>query len=64
MDPIDYFLYEEFLEPGMIYECRNCGTRFGSECVIWNEEAQWHMAVCPSCCSQSLLSDDVDEEDA
>ena len=28
-DPLDYFLYEEFLDPGMKYECQQCGTRFG-----------------------------------
>ena len=64
MDPMDYFLYEEFFEPGMMYECRNCGTRFGNECVIWSEEAQCHVAVCPGCGGQSPLSNGIDEEDA
>ena len=37
MDPMDYFLYEEFLNPGMKHECQNCGTLFGDEDVIWDE---------------------------
>ncbi len=32
-DPLDYFFYDEFLEPDREYECPHCGTRFGNECV-------------------------------
>jgi len=37
MDPLSYFIYEEFFDPGMKYECQQCGTRFCDECVTWDE---------------------------
>ena len=61
MDPLYYFLYEEFIDPGMKYECQNCGTLFGDECMTWNEEAQCHITVCPGCGSQLLLGAELDD---
>ena len=55
MDPLYYFLYEEFIDPGTKYECQECGTRFGDECVTWDEEAQCHVAVCPGCGNQAVI---------
>lgn len=49
LDPIDYFLYSEFVEPEMKYECRGCGTFFGDDCARWSEEAQAKVTVCPGC---------------
>jgi hypothetical protein len=59
MDPTDFFLYDEFINPEMKYECENCGTRFGEECVTWNEQAQCHVAICPACENQTVIEDDV-----
>ena len=58
MDPMDYFLYEEFLDPGMKYECQECGTRFGDESVTWDEAALCHVAVCPGCGRQAACDED------
>ena len=58
MDPTDYFIYSEFIDPGMKYECQNCGTRFGDECVVSNEEAQCDVAVCPACGAQVVISNE------
>jgi DNA-directed RNA polymerase subunit RPC12/RpoP len=46
--PLDYFFYDEFLEPEKEYVCSNCGTRFGNECVAANE-AGGYVAQCPGC---------------
>ena len=59
MDPMDYFLYEEYINPGMRYECQKCGTPFGDECVTWDEDAQCHIAVCPACGERALLDEDI-----
>jgi len=59
MDPLSYFIYEEFFDPGMKYECRKCGTRFGDECVTWDVAAQCHVATCPVCGSASLVTDQL-----
>ena len=61
MDPLDYFLYEEFFNPGMEYECQNCGTLFGDEDVTWDEDAQCHVAVCPACGAQIVIDDEDNE---
>jgi DNA-directed RNA polymerase subunit RPC12/RpoP len=57
MDPIDFFLYDEFLNPDMKYECQNCGALFGNEDVIWDEETHSHVAVCPACGNHTLADD-------
>ena len=62
MDPTDFFIYDEFLNPGMKYECKRCGTPFGDECVTWNEEAQCHVAVCPACGRQAVCKDETKSE--
>jgi predicted nucleic acid-binding Zn ribbon protein len=56
MDPTDYFIYDEFLNPGMKYECQNCGTRFGDECVV-KDETQC-IAVCPACGAQAVINNE------
>ena len=58
MDPMDYFLYEEFVDPGMECECQNCGTLFGDESVAWDEEGRCHVAVCPGCGNQAVIEND------
>jgi len=48
-------LFWEFLDPGIEYECLNCGTQFGNECIVWNEEAQRKVAICPGCGAETLI---------
>ena len=55
MDPFGCFIYEEFFDPGMKYECQKCGTRFGDECVIWDEATQGHIATCPMCDARAAV---------
>jgi DNA-directed RNA polymerase subunit RPC12/RpoP len=62
MDPTDFFLYDEFLNPGTKYECQGCGTQFGDECVTWDEEAQCHVAVCPGCGSQAIVDTENNQQ--
>ena len=57
MDPLSYFLYEEFFDPGVNYECQHCRTRFGDECLTWDEATQCHVATCPTCGSQGPVTD-------
>jgi len=40
----------------MKYECQNCGTRFGDECVV-RDETQC-VAVCPACGSQGVIGNE------
>lgn len=61
MDPMDYFLYEEFLDPGLKYECQVCGTRFGDESVTWDERARCRLAVCPACGDTAVLDDGIEK---
>lgn len=49
MDPMDYILWQEFIDPEMEYECRNCGTLFGSACVAWSDEDECVVYECPGC---------------
>jgi transcription elongation factor Elf1 len=62
MDPTDFFVYDEFLDPEpemeYEYECPHCGTRFGEECVGWNDATQCHIAVCPGCGEQMAIDDE------
>jgi DNA-directed RNA polymerase subunit RPC12/RpoP len=55
MDPMDYFLWDEFVNPGKRYQCRNCGTLFTDEEVSWSEEDQSRVAVCPECGTKGLV---------
>jgi hypothetical protein len=58
VDPLDYFIYEEFLHPGMKYEWQECGTRFGDESTTWDEAAQRHVAVCPGCGREAVTDNE------
>ena len=49
MEPMDYFLWQEFIDPEMEYECRNCGTLFGSACMAWSEDDECVVYECPGC---------------
>jgi DNA-directed RNA polymerase subunit RPC12/RpoP len=55
MDPMDYFLWDEFLNPGKTYQCPNCGTLLTEEEVSWSEEDQARVAVCPECGRKGLV---------
>jgi hypothetical protein len=48
-DPMDFFLWEEFLETDSQWECPNCGKLFGNESVAWDEEDGCVTFVCPGC---------------
>jgi hypothetical protein len=48
-DPMDFFLWDEFFNPGTQYECPDCGSRFGPDCVAWSEEEGIHIYECPGC---------------
>ncbi|MDY0169653.1 MAG: hypothetical protein RBS80_24130 [Thermoguttaceae bacterium] len=37
-DPLDAFMYDEFVEPAVEYQCGNCERLFGEENVVWSEE--------------------------
>ena len=60
MDQTDFPIYEDFLYPSGKYECRNCGTSFGDECVNWDEEAQCQVAVCPVCGRRTVIGNEGD----
>jgi DNA-directed RNA polymerase subunit RPC12/RpoP len=60
MDPTDGYIYNEFLDPGMEYECPNCGTSFGREDVAWDDQTQSQVAVCPGC-GQQIVMDEEEE---
>ena len=54
-DPMDFFLWEEFIDTDSEYECPHCGRMFGAECVAWCEENACPMYECPGCgCSGRL----------
>ena len=57
MDPDEYFLYEEFFNPGMKYECADCGTLFGEECLAQSEDGQLVVYTCPGCGRSGNASD-------
>ena len=61
IDPMDYYLWQEVFDPDMKYECQNCGTLFGDECLVWNKEAPCQLAVCPACGAQILVDDSTKE---
>lgn len=61
MDPFDYFIYEQFFDPRMKYECQQCGTSFGDECVTWDETMQCRVVTCPIGGSQGLPSDQPED---
>lgn len=60
MDAIDYFLYSQFVEPEMKYECGECGSFFGDDCARWSEEAQSNVTICPGCGRTVVLEGEVD----
>lgn len=57
MDPTDGYLFNEFLDPGMEYECPNCGTSFGAEDVVIDEATQQKLAICPGCGQQIAIDE-------
>ena len=49
MDPLDYFLWEEFIDPARTFECPTCGTLFGDESLESDEEEGCVTYQCPAC---------------
>jgi len=56
MDPADYFIWQEFLDPGMEYECPSCGTPFGEENVASDEHGS-RLYECPGCGRSGRIED-------
>ena len=48
-DPLDAFMYDEFLEPAAEHQCVNCERLFGEENVVWSEEHGCYVFTCPGC---------------
>ena len=48
MDPTDFFMWEEFIDPARKYECPTCGALFGDESLESDEEGCMTYE-CPSC---------------
>jgi len=50
MDPLGFFLWDEFLNPGK-YQCDSCGTLFDEEdqCIEWCEDEHCYLFECPGC---------------
>ena len=49
MDPIDFFMWEEFIDPARKYECPTCGTLFGEESLVIDKEEGRVNYQCPAC---------------
>jgi hypothetical protein len=54
-DPLDYFMWEEFIDPGKEYECSNCGRLMDGSCVAWCEEEECLVCECPDCGTVSKI---------
>lgn len=57
MDPMDYFIWDEFINPDKKYQCPNCGMLFSEEEVAWSEEEQCRVAVCPECGTKGVVAE-------
>ena len=50
MDPITWFIYDQFLDPGK-HQCKDCGALFDKEdqCIEWSEEDNCMPFECLDC---------------
>ena len=49
MDSMDFLMWQEFFDPDSQYECPDCGTLFGDDCVTRSEDDESHVYECPGC---------------
>ena len=49
MDPTEFFIWEEFIDPGKEYQCPSCGLLMDGSCVAWNEKEGCFVCGCPDC---------------
>ena len=54
---MDYFLWQECIDPETKYECQNCGTLFGSDCVAWSDEDRGVVYECPGCGCSGIVEE-------
>ena len=56
-NPLDFFVWDEFIDPGKEYECPNCGRRMDESCVAWCEEEACLVCECPDCGTASTIDE-------
>lgn len=61
MDPLDYFLYEEFYEPRPRYACPACGQMLPDGDAAWSDAAECLVVRCPACGQEAALPEDEGE---
>ena len=48
-DPLSFFLWDEFIDPGKPYQCPECGRLLDDDTSKWNDDRQCHVIECPDC---------------
>ena len=48
-DPLGFFLWDEFIDPGKPYQCPSCGRLLDDDTSKWNDDRQCHVIECPDC---------------
>jgi len=56
-DPLDFFLWDELIDPGKPYQCPSCGCLLGEDTKTWSDEHQFHVIECPECGTLSRVDD-------
>ena len=56
-DPLGFFLWDEFIDPGKPYQCPSCGRLLGEDTKRWSEEHQLKVIECPECGTISRVDD-------
>ena len=56
-DPLGFFLWDEFIDPGKPYQCPSCGCLLGEDMKRWSDEHQLNVTECPECGTMSRVDD-------
>ena len=56
VDPLSFFAWDEFVDPGKPHECLGCGALLDEECVEWNKEQECILSVWMDCGTMNRLA--------
>jgi len=55
MDPLSFFFWDEFIDPGKPHECPGCGLLLDETSVRWDEDEESYVCQCPDCGMETRL---------
>ena len=57
MGPLDFFIWDDLIDPGKEYQCPSCGRLMDDSCIVPSDEHDDPVCECPDCGTLSEIDE-------